>query len=114
MNQYELKMQQRRLMESQEKFVKAMYLMFDVAENLGRRLSASEKYLDASRDADAARSGSMDAQRDMLDAILEALESMQRAFATSNAAINNNSDRMDKLITKFETYFGTSGLDYDN
>jgi hypothetical protein len=112
MNQYELKIQSKRLMQSQETFVNAVSMLADVVQGLSARLSATDKYLDASCDAHAAREAAMGAQEDLLNGILEALITIQRTFAASNAAINENSERLDKLLTKVESYFANT--DYDN
>ena len=112
MNQDELKMQSKELMQSQEAFVVAVSTMAEIVEHLSARLSATDKYLDASCDAHAAREAAMGAQEALLNLIVESLITIQTTFAASNAAINENSERLDKLLTKVESYFAST--DYDN
>ncbi len=111
MNQDELKMGEA-LMQSQEAFVSAVGMMAEVVANLSARLSATDKYLDASCDAHAAREAAMGAQEDLLNLIIESLITIQRTFAASNAAINENSERLDRLLAKVEGYFANT--DHDN
>jgi hypothetical protein len=112
MSQDELKTQSYRLMKSQEAFVNAVGMMAEIVEALSTRLSATDKYLDASCDAHAAREAAMGAQENLLNGILEALVTIQRTFAASHAAINENSERLDRLLSKVESYF--AGPDYEN
>jgi hypothetical protein len=46
---------------------------------------------------------------------LEALKALGRAVGECTVSTNENNERMDKLIMKVESYFGTGeGLNYDN
>ena len=111
MNQDELKMGEA-LMQSQEAFVNAVGTMAEIVEQLSARLSVTDKYLDRSCDAHAARESSMGAQEDLLNLVLESLIKIQLTFNASNAAINENSERLDRLLSKVESYF--AGHDNEN
>ena len=104
--------QSQRLMESQEAFVNAVGTMAEIVERLSARLSATDVYLDRSYDAHAARVSSMGAQEALLNLVLESLIKIQTAFNASNAAINENSERLDRLLSKVESYF--AGPDLEN
>jgi hypothetical protein len=112
MNQDEWKEQSERLMESQEVFVTAVGTMAEIVERLSARLSATDVYLDRSCDAHAARESSMGAQEALLNLVLESLIKIQTTFLASNATINENSERLDRLLAKVESYI--AGRDHEN
>lgn len=39
---------------------------------------------------------------------------MQKAFSESNATISENTDQLEGLLSRFESYFANTNLDYDN
>lgn len=114
MSEYEGEKQASLLIESQEKFVTAVDILADVVSKLSARLDATDKYLDASCDAHAAREAAMGAQHKMFEAVVDALQSIQNSLVTTSVATNENNERMGKLLTTIEAHFGTTGLDYDN
>ncbi len=114
MNQYEVKMQARRLMASQEKFVATVYALFEVVEGLNNRLASFQKYLQSLHDLSKASKEVQDTQHEMSQKLYESLQAMVKAFSETNVMINENSERTQKLLSKVEAYFGTTGLDYDN
>ncbi len=56
----------------------------------------------------------MQEELSILTQVQESLTAVQKAFSETNVTINENSERMEKLLAKVEAYFGTTGLDYDN
>jgi hypothetical protein len=47
--------------------------------------------------------------------VLDALMSLQKVLTENTVALNENTERIDKFLTKFETYFGTDrGLEFEN
>jgi hypothetical protein len=114
MNQYELKRQARRLMDSQEKFVNTVYMFLDLFENFrevqrafGKSLEARDTWYEAGRDE--AR-----LQREVIDKLLQSNAALQDAYKETHITVAENSERMERLLAKMEAYFGTTGLDYDN
>lgn len=114
MNQYELKRQARRLMDSQEKFVNTVYMFLDLFEKFSDAQRAFREALDA-RDA-AYKAGRDEArlQREVIDKLLESNAALQDAYKETHITVAENSARMEKQLAKMEAYFGTTGLDYDN
>ena len=114
MNQYEWKRQSRRLMESQEKFVKTVYTLFDWFEAQSKSMMSFNKALDAREAAFDAGKKHADAQMELIDQLLGAFKGAEEAYTQVHRTVHENNERMEKLLTKVEAYFGTTGLDYDN
>lgn len=114
MNQYEWKRQSRRLMESQEKFVKTVYTLFDCFEAQSKSMMSFNKALDAREAVFDAGKKHADAQMELIDQLLEGFKAAAAAHEQLHLTVQENNDRLERLITKVETYFGTTGLDYDN
>ena len=114
MNQYEWKRQSRRLMESQEKFVNTLYMMFDVFEAQRAAIQSFNVALDAREASLEAGKNYADAQRDVIDQLLGGFKAAEKAYVDVHQTVNENNERMERLLTKVEAYFGTTGLDYDN
>lgn len=121
MNQYEWKQQSRRLMASQEKFVQMMYLQHEHTEAMINYLSGFRDYMGGFREAfgswsevfKAVHSG-MQEELSIVKQLNESLEAIKKAITDNYIATNENNERIEKLLTKVEAYFGTTGLDYDN
>jgi hypothetical protein len=114
MDQDELERLADLLIESQEKFVTAVDLLAEIVNKLSLRLDATDKYLDASCDAHAAREAAMGAQHKMFEAVVGALQSIQNSLAATTVATNENNERMLLVLSTIEAHFGTPGPDYDN
>jgi len=114
MNQYQVKRMARHLIESEEKFVTTVMTLLEIFE----RFSESQRAFDAALDArDIAYQTSEEAgrlQRELVDKLLESTRSLQIAYQATHVAVQQNTERMERLLAKMETYFGTTGLDYDN
>jgi hypothetical protein len=55
-----------------------------------------------------------EAQRELIDKLMESNAALLNAYKETQNTVNENNQRMEKLLTKVEAYFGTTGLDYDN
>jgi hypothetical protein len=108
MHRKEFDIQARRLTRCQDKFVTTMYMTFEVLEKLTDNLKSFRGYLDAVQEV-------MDAHAASSKALIDAHEAVLKAFTESSVTIHENSERIEKLIAKVDSYFGsTPGLDYDN
>ena len=114
MNQYEWKRQGRRLMESQEKFVNTVHMIMDIFIKFSEAQQAFHVSLDSRDDAFRAAREAARLQDDLVDKLLESNAALQNAYQATQNTINDNNARMEKMLAKMETYFGTTGLDYDN
>lgn len=114
MNQYEWKRQSRRLMDSQEKFVNTVHMIMDIFIKFSEAQKAFHVALDTRDDWYKAAHDAGQMQHDFLDKLLESNAALQNAYQETQTAVNENNARIEKLLTKIETYFGTTGLDYDN
>jgi hypothetical protein len=114
MNRYEWKQQSRRLMESQEKFVKTIYMFLDLFEKFSDAQRAFREALDARDNWYEAGRNEARMQRELVDTLLESNTALQNAYKETHITVSENSERMERLLAKMEAYFGTTGLDYDN
>ncbi len=114
MNPGEFRLRSRRLAESQEKLVSTVFMMLEVIDSLNNRLALFQEYLEATESFYAASRRMKEAEDETSEQLLASLAAIMKAFAETNVTINENSERMEKLLTKVEAYFGTTGLDYDN
>lgn len=121
MNQYEYKIQARRLMESQRKFVEMMHLQFEQIDAMTTYMSDFRQYMGTFRETFVSMQEVFAGIRDEMHANLaivkqlsESLEAIKKAVTDNYVATDENNVRIEKLLTKVEAYFGTTGLDYDN
>lgn len=114
MNRYELKMQNRRLAERQAEFIQGLRALMEVVNSLKERLSSFQQNLKASQDARDKRDEAAEAEHQMAREVLRGLESIGNAFDASNLTINQNSERLEKLTSRFESYFGGANLHHDS
>ena len=121
MNQYEWKMQSRRLMESQDKFVAMIRLQFEHIDAMTNYMSGFREYMGGFRETFVAMQkvfegiqGEMRANLEIIRQLDETLSAMKKVITDNYVATNENNERMAKLLSKVEAYFGTTGLDYDN
>ncbi|MBC8030706.1 MAG: hypothetical protein H7Z16_11390 [Pyrinomonadaceae bacterium] len=114
MNQYEVNRMAQRLIKSQEKFVASVHQIHEVVEGLIHHMAEQRHFLGTFQELFRSWSDLMQAREEMSEAFLKQLESIEKVYAASCVATNENSERMDKLLSKVEGYFGTGGLDFDN
>jgi uncharacterized protein YhaN len=104
----ELDAQAKRLAESQEKFVSTLYMLFEVLEGF-------QDYLTSLRGSFELQRQVMDAQSEEFKTTLNAFHALIKAFSESNVTVKENSEKLDQVIAKMESYFGSgAGLEYDN
>jgi allophanate hydrolase subunit 1 len=101
-------------MESQEKFVKTVYMLLDIFQSFDDMQMAHRKEIDSRDKASAAAREVSEAQSEMIEKLMESNAALQNAYKETHITVNENSERMERLLAKVEAYFGTSGLDYDN
>ena len=80
MNQYEWKRQARRLMDSQEKFVKTVYMLLDIFQKFDDVQRAHRIEIDARDKASQAAREASQAQHDLIDKLLESNAALQKAY----------------------------------
>ena len=121
MNEQEWKQQSERLMASQEKFVEMMHLQHEGLDALTKYIQGFRDYMGGFREAfggwsqvfKAIHEG-MQEELAIVKQLNESLEAIKKAITDNYHATNENNERIEKLLTKVEAYFGTTGLDYDN
>ena len=97
-----------RLANAQEKFVEGVRLVVDTQVALVQRLRVFEDFLNISQELKAARD-------DEAKRTLDSFQALVKAFIESNVNIRENSERMDRLLTKVDSYFGSGeGLENEN
>lgn len=96
------------LAQAQEKFVEGIRLVVASQTTLIQRLRVFEDFLINSQ-------ALKDARNEESKQVLDSFQALIKVFVESNVTINENSDRMDKLLTKMESYFGDgTGLEHEN
>ncbi len=100
--------QAKELAASQAKFVETIELLIEGMEILGDKVGDWDKYMRTVNET-------MHEYSDLAKQLLDTHRSMLSAFAEIQVAINQNTDRLDTVIVKFERYFGSGeNLEYDN
>ena len=100
--------QAKELAESQAKFVETIKLMIEGMEILGERVGSWDKYMRTVNET-------MHEYSDLAKELLDTHRAMLKAFGEMQVAINQNTDRLDTVIVKLESYFGSGdNLEYDN
>lgn len=96
------------LAESREQFVKEVRLAMEGFMSFSDRLRSFGEYLDA-------RDAKTNAGIEINVGVHEALGRLVDLLKENTIALNENTDRLDSFLTKFETFFGTErGLDLEN
>jgi hypothetical protein len=101
--------------DSQQKFVATIRDLSHLIDSLIQHQSTLTSYLKTWRDLFVSSGDLMHQQIELHKESLEALKALGKAVAESNISTNENSERLEKLIVKVESYFGTGeGLNYEN
>lgn len=101
--------------DSQQKFVATIRDLSHLIDSLIQHQSSLMKYLTTWRDLFVSSGDLMHQQLELHKESLEALKALGKAVTESNLSTNENSERLEKLIVKVESYFGTGeGLNYEN
>ena len=121
MDQDRFDAQAERLIKSQDNLVGLMKMQAEATQGLIEYVAGLKDYLDGYRlmfgETGRVLENIMEAMRENLStlkAVSESLALMKNAVTENYAATNDNNERLAKLLTKVEAYFGTTGLDYDN
>src|SRR6185436_4643350 len=99
MTKKELDAQVKMLAESQQKFVNGTLMMIDA-------LNAFRTYLHAYQGSMVANKAVLDAVGEELKATNAAFEAAMKVFAEGFAAVGENTQKLDKMIAKLDSYFG--------
>ncbi|HYW70961.1 MAG TPA: hypothetical protein VE961_08005 [Pyrinomonadaceae bacterium] len=111
----DLERQAQLIAEAQAKFVETIRDLSALVDSLIDHQSSLMKYLGMWRDLFGASRDLMQEQMDLHRESVEALHTVAKAVAESAASTNENNDRIEKLLQKMESYFGSSeGLNYEN
>jgi hypothetical protein len=96
------------LAESREQFVKELRLAVEGFMAFSDRLRTFGEYLDA-------RDAKINAGVEINASVHESLARLVDLLKENTIALNENTERLDSFLKKFETYFGTErGLDFEN
>ena len=96
------------LAESREQFVKELHMTMEAFVSFNERLRNFGEFLDA-------RDNKINFGVELQVSVNESLERLLDVLKENTIALNHNSDRLDKFLIKFETYFSTDrGLEFEN
>ena len=96
------------LAKSREQFVKELKMTMEAFMSFSERLRTYSEFLDKRDELLAAR---MTLHHNVMDSLV----ALQNVLTENTVALNENTDRLDKFLTKFETYFSTDrGLEFEN
>src|SRR5438552_694442 len=96
------------LAANEARFVEVIKLSIGSMETLADRVGNWDQYMRTVNET-------MHEYSDLAKELLDTHRSMLSAFAEIQVAINQNTDRLDKVIVKLESYFGSGeNLEYDN
>jgi hypothetical protein len=99
---------QDRMGDRYERFVEAVVRHADMMTGALERIRLFEDFLDL-------HLKSYDARLDFLKTIQDSLQALVPALSEAGVSWNENNERLDKLMKKMETHFGSeAGLEYDN
>jgi hypothetical protein len=111
----DLEKQAQLIAASQERFLETVRNLSHLVDSLIQHQSSFMKYLNTWRDLFVSSRDLMNEQMELHKESLEVLKSISKAVAESAVSTNENNERLEKLITKFESYFGDGeGLNYEN
>lgn len=115
MTNEDLEKQAQLIADSQYKFVETIRNLSQLIDQLIQHQSSLMSYLTTWRALFVSSGDLMHQQMELHKESLEALKALGKAVAESNLSTNENSERLEKLIVKVESYFGTGeGLNYEN
>ncbi len=111
----DLERQAQLIADSQRKFVETIRDLSGLIDALIEHQRSLMDYLDNWRKLFISSGDLMHQQLELHKESLEALKSLGKAVGESTVSTNENNERMEKLILKVESYFGTGeGLNYEN
>ena len=96
------------LAESREEFVKHLQMTMEAFAGISERFRTYSAFIDKRDELLAAR-------MTLHNEVMDSLVALQKVLTENPVALNENTDRLDKFLTKFETYFSTDrGLEFEN
>jgi len=108
MTDEEFRIQCQSLTENQAKFVDTLYQMFELVEGLTEQMKGFRECLTALRDV-------LDSHHDTSKSLVDAHQTVLKAFAESSVELRENTEQVKRLVAKVDSYFGSApGFDYDN
>jgi len=111
----DLERQAQLIADSERKFVETIRDLSGLIDQLIQHQSTLMSYLKTWRDLFASSGDLFHKQIELHKESLEALKYLGKAVADGTVSTDANTERMEKLIVKMESYFGTGeGLDYEN
>ena len=111
----DLEKQAQLITESQRKFVATIHELSGLIDALIEHQSSLMGYLNTWRNLFASSGDLMKQQVDLHKESLEIFKQLSKAVGESTLSTNENNERLEKLILKVESYFGTGeGLNYEN
>ena len=111
----DLEKQAQLIASSQERFVETVRNLSHLFDSLIDHQSSFRKYLDTWRELFGSTRDLMQEHLELHKESLEVLKSISKAVADSAVTTSENNERLEKLMTRFENYFGDGqGLDYEN
>lgn len=97
-----------RLAKMQEQWIEGMRLNIETMKALSDRIHAFQEYLENHQ-------AIIDSDYDYAKTVQEALRAVLTAFAETQVTISENTDRLDRVVTRMESYFGDgTGLELEN
>jgi hypothetical protein len=97
-----------RLAKMQEQWIEGMRLNVETTKALNARIHAFQEYLETHQ-------AMIDSDYNYAKVVQETLQTVLTAFAETHATISENTERLEKVITKMESYFGDgAGLEHEN
>ena len=96
------------LAKSREEFVEHLRMTMEAFISVNERFRTYSEFLDKRDELLAAR-------MTLHGNVMDSLVLLQKVLTENTVALNENTDRLDKFLTKFETYFGNDrGLEFEN
>src|ERR1700730_9012269 len=113
MTDKEFRFTAKRLTENQQKYIETIYLMSELVDAVNRRIGDFTRTLGNWRDLFGSTRDLMEEHVAMSRELCELQKQVIKAYADNSLAITENSERLDKLMTKMEKHFGSdAGLEY--
>ena len=99
----------------QKKFADSIIELVEYAAAMQNYIRGFREYLESWRDLAHQTGELMSSQLEMSRELIEVQKQVLKAYADNKLSIIENSERIDKLMTKIEKHFGSdAGLEYEN
>ena len=115
MTQSELAEATQRLARSEEKFLTTVTMMIESMQMMTDVMKDNRDHFQTQLRAFDSTEELMRKQTEMLREITAGMEAIVKGCGQTNLTLNENTERMNALLTKVESYFGNSaGLEFEN